>query len=122
MAQLLCQFPNIRIPAALKSRADIEEAYRFFDNKAVTPKKIITPHIEATDQRIDAVDFALLAIDSIENVQRVISSYCTRWPIEVSFRTLKSGCQIEQRRFEAISRVSNAWNTFGPGSKKISTA
>jgi hypothetical protein len=29
------------------------------------------------------------------------------WQIEVYFRTLKSGCRIEQRRFETLDRVLN---------------
>ncbi|MEM9368128.1 MAG: IS4 family transposase, partial [Planctomycetota bacterium] len=53
-----------------------------------------------------------LPIDTTEEVQRIISSYCTRWQIEVYFRTLKSGCKIERRRFEAIDRVLNALAFF----------
>lgn len=48
-----------------------------------------------------------LPIETDENVQRIIASYCTRWQIEVYFRTLKSGCRIEHRRFETIDRVLN---------------
>jgi hypothetical protein len=48
-----------------------------------------------------------LAIETDDDVQRVIRSYCIRWQIEVFFRTLKSGCRIEYRRFEAIDRVFN---------------
>lgn len=48
-----------------------------------------------------------LPIETDEDVQRVIRSYCIRWQIEVFFRTLKSGCRIEYRRFEAIDRVFN---------------
>jgi hypothetical protein len=48
-----------------------------------------------------------LPIETDEDVQRIISSYCTRWQIEVYFRTLKSGCRIEQRRFETLDRVLN---------------
>lgn len=48
-----------------------------------------------------------LPIETDEDVQRVIRSYCTRWQIEVFFRTLKSGCRIEYRRFEAIERIFN---------------
>lgn len=48
-----------------------------------------------------------LPIETDEDVQRVTSSYCGRWQIEVYFRTLKSGCRIEQRRFETIDRVLN---------------
>lgn len=66
MAELLGQHPNVSIPAALNSRADIEGAYRFFNNDSVSPDRIIGPHIEATYKRIDAVDFALLVQDTTE--------------------------------------------------------
>ena len=49
-----------------------------------------------------------LPIDTDEDVQRVIRSYCIRWQIEVYFKTLKSGCRIEHRRFEEIHRIKNA--------------
>ena len=48
-----------------------------------------------------------LPIETDDDVQRVIRSYCIRWQIEVFFKTLKSGCRIEFRRFEVIDRVFN---------------
>jgi hypothetical protein len=66
MAELLGQYPNVSIPAALKSRADIEGAYRFFNNDSISPDRILKPHIEATYQRIDTLDFALLVQDTTE--------------------------------------------------------
>jgi len=48
-----------------------------------------------------------LAIDTPEQIQTIISYYCTGWQIEVYFRTLKSGCRIEYRRFEELGRVLN---------------
>jgi hypothetical protein len=53
-----------------------------------------------------------LPIETDEDVQRVISSYCVRWQIEVYFRALKSGCRIEHRRFETIDRVLNCLAFF----------
>jgi len=58
--------PNVSIPAAMKTRADLEACYRFFDNENVTPAKILEPHIKATYQRIEQVDFALLVQDTTE--------------------------------------------------------
>ncbi len=46
-----------------------------------------------------------LPIDTPEQVRMVVEYYCVRWTIEVFFRTLKSGCRIEHRRFEAVERV-----------------
>ncbi|NNE00537.1 MAG: IS4 family transposase [Pirellulaceae bacterium] len=66
LAAELSQKPNTSIPAALKSKADIEGCYRFFNNDKVTPGKILEPHIEATYQRIDQVDLALLVQDTSE--------------------------------------------------------
>ena len=46
-----------------------------------------------------------LPIDSTEQVREVIDYYRARWTIELLFRTLKSGCRIEERRFESLDRV-----------------
>jgi hypothetical protein len=46
-----------------------------------------------------------LPIDTLEQVRTIIAYYCVRWNIEVFFRTLKSGCRIEGRRFEHVDRV-----------------
>jgi hypothetical protein len=66
MAESLGKYPNFSIPSALKSEAEIEGAYRFFNNDSVTPDRIFEPHIEATYRRIDTVDFALLVQDTTE--------------------------------------------------------
>jgi hypothetical protein len=45
-----------------------------------------------------------LPIDTSEQVQRINSYYCQRFMIEVFYRTLKSGCRAEERRFETLDR------------------
>jgi hypothetical protein len=58
----------------------------------------------------DAISWMLvttLPIETEEQVQRIIRCYCVRWQIEVFFRTLKSGCRIEYRRFENLDRMLN---------------
>ena len=55
-----------------------------------------------------AVEWLLLTtlpIDTPEQVRTVVEYYCVRWCIEILFRTLKSGCRIERRRFEHVDRV-----------------
>jgi len=49
-----------------------------------------------------------LPTDSPEEIRRVIDAYCVRWQIEIFFRTLKSGCRVEMRRFEEIERSMNS--------------
>lgn len=48
-----------------------------------------------------------LPIDSDEAIKSVVIYYCLRWGIEVYFKTLKSGCRVEERRFEELSREIN---------------
>ena len=46
-----------------------------------------------------------MSIDDAEQVRQVIEYYCVRWMVEVFFRTLKSGCRVEARRFEQVDRL-----------------
>ena len=58
--------PILSIPAATHARAEMEAAYRFFDNDKVSPEKILQPHIDATHERISQSDFVLLVQDTTE--------------------------------------------------------
>jgi len=53
-----------------------------------------------------------LPINTLNAVRDVIQYYCVRWMIEVFFRTLKSGCRIEERRFEQLPRLLNCLAVF----------
>jgi hypothetical protein len=46
-----------------------------------------------------------LPTETPEQVRTIVEYYCVRWCIEILFRTLKSGCRIERRRFEHVDRV-----------------
>jgi hypothetical protein len=46
-----------------------------------------------------------LPINTLDQVRRIVEYYCVRWNIEILFRTLKSGCRIEHRRFEHVDRI-----------------
>ncbi len=62
-----------------------------------------------------AIEWLLLTnlpIETLEEVQQVIETYCVRWLIEVFFRTLKTGCRIEDRRFETLDRMLNCVATY----------
>ena len=58
------------------------------------------------DVPVEWVLLTNLPIDDAEQVRHVIEYYCVRWMIEIAFRTLKSGCRIQQRRFEDVDRFS----------------
>jgi hypothetical protein len=56
----------------------------------------------------DPIEWILLTslpIATVEEVAGVIQYYCVRWMMEIFFRTLKSGCRVEERRFETIDRL-----------------
>jgi hypothetical protein len=73
----------------------------------VSVNVILVTEVEppADDVPIEWILLTSLPIDSVEHVRTVIQYYCVRWMIEVFFRTLKSGCRVEERRFEHIDRV-----------------
>jgi hypothetical protein len=56
--------PHLSIPAATDGRAEMEGAYRFFDNDKVSPEKIREPHVAATIERIAQCEIALLSVRS----------------------------------------------------------
>ena len=58
--------PNMSVPAATRGRAEMEAAYRFFDNDKVSPGSILQPHLEATRERISQADVVLLVQDTTD--------------------------------------------------------
>lgn len=61
-------------------------------------------HTPDNDTPVEWLLLTSLPIETVEQVRQVIEYYCIRWMIEVFFRTLKSGCRVEERRFETIDR------------------
>lgn len=59
----------------------------------------------AGDEPVEWLLITSLPIDTDEQVKCIIEYYCIRWMIEIFFRTLKSGCRVEERRFEHIDRL-----------------
>ena len=48
-----------------------------------------------------------LPIGTTEEILRVIDYYVARWVIEEYFRTLKTGCRVEDIQLEKVSRLKN---------------
>lgn len=46
-----------------------------------------------------------LPINAFEDIQLIIDLYLSRWGIELFFKVLKSGCKIEELRFQEASRL-----------------
>ena len=58
--------PTMSVPAATRGRAEMEAAYRFFDNDKVLPEKMLQPHIKATRERISQAEVVLLVQDTTD--------------------------------------------------------
>jgi hypothetical protein len=63
------------------------------------------PNPPAGEEPVEWMLLTTLPIDTPERVRTVVEHYCVRWNIEILFRTLKSGCRVEQRRFEHVDRL-----------------
>lgn len=66
LLEILSNNPNKTIPAACNGWTETLAAYRFFDNKAVTPEKILLPHKEATIKRMGEEPIVLIIQDTSE--------------------------------------------------------
>jgi hypothetical protein len=58
----------------------------------------------AGEEPIEWLLLTSLPIETFEEVTMVLDYYCCRWEIEIYFRTLKSGCKIEELQFEHQDR------------------
>ncbi|MCA9078116.1 MAG: IS4 family transposase, partial [Planctomycetaceae bacterium] len=52
--------------------------------------------------------FNSLPVDHDQAVLRIIDLYVARWPIEVFFRVLKTGCKVEEIQLEKKARLKRA--------------
>jgi Transposase DNA-binding/Transposase Tn5 dimerisation domain/Transposase DDE domain len=59
----------------------------------------------AADVAVEWMLLTSLAIDTVEQVDLIVQYYCIRWMVEVFFKVLKSGCRVEERRFEHTDRL-----------------
>src|SRR5271170_3894589 len=56
--------PNVSIPAACNGCAEMNAAYRFFDNDKVTFEAVLAPHVQKSIQRMRAQPVVLLVQDT----------------------------------------------------------
>jgi hypothetical protein len=62
------------------------------------------PYPPAGEVAVEWILVTTLPIDTLQEVRQILQHYRVRWMIEVLFRTWKSGCRIQQRRFEHLDR------------------
>lgn len=62
-------------------------------------------HPPVDDEPVEWLLVTTLPIGTVEQVREILQYYAVRFLIEVLFRVLKSGCRVEERRFEHINRM-----------------
>lgn len=74
---------------------------------AVTVNAVLVTEVDAPadDEPIEWLLLTSLPVADVDQVRTVVQFYCVRWMIEILFRVLKSGCRVEERRFEHIDRL-----------------
>jgi hypothetical protein len=101
----------------LKAPTRSDRKLRSTTVNAILAQEINAP---ADDVPVSWVLLTNMPIATEEDIDLVLAYYCIRWMIEIFFRTLKSGCKIEKRRFETTERFERclavsmivAWRTF----------
>jgi hypothetical protein len=69
---------------------------------------VVTAEEEQAPEGVECLKWVLLTtapVNSFEDAAERLSWYRQRWTIEVFFRTLKSGCQIENRQLGSANRL-----------------
>lgn len=76
----------------------------------VTYNVVLVEEVEGPgdDTDVSWLLITTLPIETIEDVLLVIDYYVARWTIEEYFRTLKTGCRVEDIQLENVSRLKNA--------------
>ena len=64
IVQRLATNPSAGFPKSMVSNAELEAAYRFFSNEAVTAEAVLTPHYEATCRRMEEESLVIVAHDT----------------------------------------------------------
>jgi len=85
-------------------RAPYRTGYKYSDVKvnAVLAREISPPI------GVEPIEWLLLTsmkVDTFEKAVTIIEWYTCRWEIEIFFRTLKSGCQVEKLQLETAERL-----------------
>jgi len=73
----------------------------------VTPNAVLVREMNPPEGEppIEWILLTTLPITTAGEVAAIVQYYTMRWKIEVYFRTLKTGCRVEDRRFETIERM-----------------
>ena len=76
-------------------------------------KEIMTPELaKSSETPIEWTLITFLPIETVEECWRIIQCYHQRWQIEIYFRILKQGCQVENRRLGSYESIINCLSIY----------
>jgi transposase Tn5 family protein/transposase-like protein len=81
----------------------------FEEMSDVTVNAVLVREVNAPEgeEPIEWLLLTTLPIETLTQVETVIGYYCVRWQIEIYFRVLKSGCEVEKSQLETAKRYRN---------------
>lgn len=97
------------IRVTLKPKRIKGKTYEAVTINAIMAEEINPPEGE---DKICWLLLTTLPIDTLENILKVIEYYLCRWEIEVFFKVIKSGCQVEERNLREADRLENMLAMF----------
>ncbi len=90
------------LPVVIKSRYGADKPGVQVSINAVYLKEINPPEGE---KPVSWCLLTSLPIENIEEIKKVVEYYLCRWEIEIFFKTLKSGCKIEEKSLRSAKRL-----------------
>ena len=104
------------------SSVTLRPPHRFDRRLPEIPIHVVLVEETNAPEGVQPIQWCLLTtlpIETPELVKRIVEHYCIRWQIEIYFRTLKSGCRIEERYFERLVRLTNCLAVYSIVAWKI---
>lgn len=107
----LCQTPKRAArQARLEIRAISVQVKPPHARKHLLPVTHNVVLVEEVDGPGDGTDLSwllitTLPIDTLDDVAKILEYYLARWAVEIYFRTLKTGCRVEEIQLETIDRL-----------------
>jgi hypothetical protein len=87
------------------ARVTLRSPKRSLPPVSVNVVLVSEPNPPAGEVAVEWILVTTLPIQTREQVRQILRYYRVRWMIEVLFRTWKSGCRVERRRFEHLDRL-----------------
>jgi hypothetical protein len=99
-AELSIRFAEVSVKAPANRKA--EEGRESIKVYAIWADE---DHPPRSQDRISWLLLTTVRVRNAEDAARIVSWYACRWMIEILFKVLKSGCQVEERQLETYDRL-----------------